>query len=84
MSENILQMKPKSKRAKDRAEAFEISGLLCDALEKLPAHEQQARLAAIQRIRIVDRRSSPKHVSTRASSQRRSQGAALPRKRARR
>ena len=84
MSENILQMKPKSKRAKDRAEAFEIAGLLCDALEKLPAREQQARLAAIQRITIVDRRSSPKRVSTRASSQKRLQGATLPRKRARR
>jgi hypothetical protein len=63
MGENILQMKAKSKRAKDRDEAFEIAGLLCDALEKLPVREQQARLAAIERIKIVDRRSSPKRAS---------------------
>jgi hypothetical protein len=77
-------MRPKTQAAKDREGAYRIAGLICDALEKLPKKEQTARLKAIRGIKIVDRRSSPKRVSTPPSLPKPSRNAAPPRKRAHR
>jgi hypothetical protein len=73
-----------AKLAKERDGAYRIAELVCDALEKLPKKEQKARLKAIQAIKTVDRRSSPKRVSTQPNVHGRSRNEAPQRKRAHR
>jgi Mg2+/Co2+ transporter CorB len=77
-------MSTNTKLAKKREDAYRIAGLICDELEKLPEKEQKARLKAIQNIKIVDRRSSPKRVSTQPSLHGRSRNVVPQRKRAHR
>ena len=53
-------MKNKTKLATERAGAYEVAKLLCDALDKFPKNEQDARIKKILDIEIVNRRSSAK------------------------
>jgi hypothetical protein len=73
-------VKKRTKLAKERAGAYEVADLICEALDKLPKNEQDVRIEKISGIEVIDRRSSPKHVSTRRSRR----GAAPQHKRAHR
>jgi hypothetical protein len=56
-------VKYKTKLAKERAGAYKVADLICDALEKLPKNEQDVRIKKIRDIKVIDRRSSPKRAS---------------------
>jgi hypothetical protein len=69
---------------KERAGAYEVADLICEALDKLPKNEQDVRIEKISGIEVIDRRSSPKHVSTPSTNRRSRRGAAPQHKRAHR
>ena len=50
-------MKPKTELAKERADAYQVADLICEALDKLPKNEQEARIKKIREIDVIDRRS---------------------------
>jgi hypothetical protein len=77
-------VKHKTRPAKERAGAYQVADLLCEALDKLPKNEQEARIKKIQAIEVTDRRNSPKRVSIPAKNRRPRRGEAPQHKRAHR
>ena len=77
-------MKHKTRLAKERAGAYQVADLLSEALDKLPKNEQDARLKKIRAVEVIDRRSSPKRVSTPSKNRRSRPGEAPQHKRAHR
>jgi hypothetical protein len=69
------------KAVKKRVTARDVAEIMYEALRKLPEDERQARVRAIEAIKI-GRRSNPKPASTRVNSRKHSRRAALPQKRA--
>lgn len=53
-------MKHKTKLDKERAGAYRVADLICEALDKLPKNEQNVRIKKLLDIEIIDRRSSAK------------------------
>jgi hypothetical protein len=50
----------KIRLAKERAGAYQVADLICEALDKLPKNEQNVRIKKTLDIEIIDRRSSAK------------------------
>jgi hypothetical protein len=55
-SEDIF-VKPKTEITKERAGAYQVADLICEALDKLPKNEQEAKIKKIRAIDVIDRRS---------------------------
>ena len=53
-------MKHKTKLAKQRAGAYQVADLICEALDKLPKNEQDARIRKTRDIEVTYRRSGPR------------------------
>jgi hypothetical protein len=75
-------MPTNSKLAKEREGANKIAEMLYESLRKLPEEERQARVKAIQKIKI-SRRSTSKHPATQMSLRGSSPRVTARRKRAR-
>jgi hypothetical protein len=50
-------VKPKTEITKERAGAYQVADLICEALDKLPKNEQEAKIKKIRAIDVIDRRS---------------------------
>jgi hypothetical protein len=62
-----MYVKAKTKSVKPQDGSYRIADMICDALEKLPVEEQGARIKAISKIKITDRRNISKQESTPSS-----------------
>lgn len=77
-------VKSKKKLEIERENAYKVADLILESLDKLPRDEQEARINKIRKIKIRDRRSNSKRVSTQPKSHRSHPTEAPQRKRARR
>lgn len=79
-----MSVKNKQKVEKERENAYKIADLILVSMEKLPKDDQETRINKIRKIKITDRRSNPKRVSTQPKIRRSQPTEAPQHKRARR